>query len=411
MRIDSVTIGHFPMSFRFAFIHSSAKRSTTENVIVAVHSDNGQYGWGEGCPRDYVTGETSKSAKLFIERSVSDFCQKVTDITSLESWIAANRKAINQNPAAFCALEMATLDALGKTAEITVEALLRHPDLIGSFRYSAVLGDSRPSMFALQMLRYRFAGFRDYKLKLSGDIYRDRSKLRWFRYPLAHSITHPNTQPSKQTQSETQPLTQVEPQPSTHTHTQPRRHTRIRVDANNLWSSPGKCIDHLRALNFALFAVEEPLSADDIEGCAEIAEALDTRIILDETLLHIEQLQTLPEPLNRWIINCRISKLGGVIRSLNLIKKAEELGIGVIIGAHVGETSLLTRAALTVAAATQNITAQEGAFGTYLLRQDLCQPSLRFGRGGKLVTSHALWTQNPGWGLEVDEAQIKPLAD
>ena len=80
---------------------------------------------------------------------------------------------------------------------------------------------------------------------------------------------------------------------------------------------------------------------------------------------------------------------------------AASRGIGVIVGAQVGETSILTRAGLTVMqAAGSNLVASEGAFGTHLLREDLVPRSLMFGDGGVLT-----WEDSaaPGLGLDVSE--------
>jgi L-Ala-D/L-Glu epimerase len=57
----------------------------------------------------------------------------------------------------------------------------------------------------------------------------------------------------------------------------------------------------------------------------------------------------------------------------------------------------MTRVALSVAqAAGDRLIAQEGAFGTYLLQQDVCTPPLIFGVGGTLDYQSG----EPGWGLE-----------
>jgi hypothetical protein len=67
-----------------------------------------------------------------------------------------------------------------------------------------------------------------------------------------------------------------------------------------------------------------------------------------------------------------------------------------IVGSQVGETSLLTRVALAVAhAAGEALLAQEGAFGTLLLENDVCTPPLMFGHGGTLRFE----SSGPGWGL------------
>ena len=104
-------------------------------------------------------------------------------------------------------------------------------------------------------------------------------------------------------------------------------------------------------------------------------------------------------PPSQWLINVRVSKMGGLIRSLQLIEVARACGIGVIVGAQVGETSLLTRAALTVArAAGDALVAQEGAFGTFLLERDVCDPPLMFGAGGVLEASAYPMLTQPGLG-------------
>ena len=90
--------------------------------------------------------------------------------------------------------------------------------------------------------------------------------------------------------------------------------------------------------------------------------------------------------------------MGGLLRSLDVVQAARTAGIGVIVGAQVGETSLLTRVALTVAqAAGPSLVAQEGAFGTFLLERDICDPPLMFGAGGILEASSV----KTGVGIDV----------
>jgi hypothetical protein len=56
-----------------------------------------------------------------------------------------------------------------------------------------------------------------------------------------------------------------------------------------------------------------------------------------------------------------------------------------IVGAHVGETSVLTRAGITLAHAIKDrLVGHEGAFGTHLLTRDVFSDPLMFGRRGFL---------------------------
>ena len=68
-----------------------------------------------------------------------------------------------------------------------------------------------------------------------------------------------------------------------------------------------------------------------------------------------------------------------------MIEELKKLGWQVIIGCHVGETSLLTRAALVVSsAAGESLLAHEGAFGDYLMEREPVSPMLKFGHEGLL---------------------------
>ena len=100
--------------------------------------------------------------------------------------------------------------------------------------------------------------------------------------------------------------------------------------------------------------------------------------------------------------------MGGLLRSLAIVEQAKKLGIKIIIGAQVGETSLLTRAALTIAQIAKPVLiAQEGAFGTLLLAEDVTTEPLMFGNGGVLDTKIYLQSNQPGFSLTY-KSQIIP---
>lgn len=368
-----VEVHSFPMPFRIVFKHTTAARAATENVIVRISDDEGNVGHGEGCPRAYVTGETVGSARSFLAEHGADFAHDVRDLAGLRNWVLDHRSTIDENPAAFCAIELAAIDLFARQRACSVEELLGLTPLAGPFTYTAVLGDSGRLVFGLQVMRYRFGGLRDYKLKLSGDAKRDADKFRWFRGPIGRQVARS-----------------------------------VRIDANNYWTDPDTAARHLVAIDYPYLGIEEPLAADDLAGFARVGEAVGVPIILDESLLRAEQFAALPGSPDQWILNCRISKSGGLLRSLDLIAAAREHGLGVIVGAHVGETSLLTRAALTAAmAAGSNLRGQEGAFGTRLLKSDLCEAPIMFGRRGVLDRRELAAIGPTGLGIEVRADRLR----
>ena len=346
MRLEQLALSELHIPFRTTFRHASAERSETASIWVEARSE-GFVGYGESCPRPYVTGETTESARAFFADFHESLRQDIVNLDSLRKWMTTHADAIDTNPAAWCAVELALLDLLAKITGETVETLLSLPVLSGPFRYTAVLGDSSEAAFAATAHAYQRLGFRDFKLKLSGDLERDTRKL-----ALLDSAD------------------------STF---------RVRVDANNLWADVHVAEMYLRNLGRSFVGLEEPLISRRYAELGQLSEALGCPIILDESLTASDQLRFLEGTADRWVVNVRVSKMGGLLRSLGVVSAARARGIPLIVGAQVGETSLLTRAALVVAqAAGADLLAQEGAFGTFLLERDVCEPSLMFGADGIL---------------------------
>lgn len=348
MKLESIETQALEIPFRFAFEHASFTRRTTETLWVTARTTRGVLGRGESCPRTYVTGESVVCATEFVEAHRPELVDVVHSLSDLAHWKDEHRESIDQRPAAWCAVELALLDALGRAQGRSVESLLGLSELAGRFRYSAVVGNVPLSRFQEIAGIYREMEMADFKLKLSGRLDDDAAKLAWLEASAP-------------------------------------RAERVRVDANNLWNDLDEASTYLDALPRIFYAVEEPLEPNRYGELSELARRLELRIVLDESFLRIEQLDALDEARNRFILNVRVSKMGGLLRSLEVARAARERGIPMVVGAQVGETSLLARAALPVArAAGDLLLAHEGAFGARLLVQEPCEPSLVFGRGGLL---------------------------
>lgn len=371
MRLAGLSLHRFDVRFRTVVRHASAARDRTQSVIVSARTADGETGYGEACPREYVTGESVASVHRFFHRHRGALERSVTGLDTLLAWRDANADEIRHNPSAYGAVELALLDAIGRSERTSIEALLGLPPLDGRQRYSAVLGDNPWPVYRLQLWRYRRAGFRDFKLKLSRHPGRNRRKLDPFGGG--------------------------------------DRDFRVRGDANNLWPDARACIDALGPLDFPWFALEEPVAAHAFDDFRVIARALRTRIVLDESFLDRKQLPRLAADAGTWILNCRVSKLGGLTRAVEIVAEARRRGLAVIVGAHVGETSILTRAGLSLAqAAGDALVAQEGAFGTHLLRRDVVQTPIMFGDGGVIPPHCMPRAAAPGSGLAVDPRSLSP---
>ena len=362
MKLSQLTIRKLEIPFKVAFQHSSATRAETESVLVVAESQNGQRGFGEGCPRHYVTNETLDSVFQFFENHKAEWLD-LRQLDDLKEWTAVHGEDIDRNPAAWCAVELALLDLMARENNQSIESLLSLPELEGKFQYTAVLGSGHFSTFQKQLNQYLEWGFCDFKIKVSGNLEEDREKILFFR----------------------------ERDKESH---------RMRLDANNLWVNAEEAIAYLQNIEYPFFALEEPLQVGDYDGCRKLQEMFYTPIILDESFLRMDQFKQIERNVETWMINLRVSKMGGLIRSLDIVARARELGLSLIVGAQVGETSILTRAGLTVAHAARNIlVAQEGAFGTHLLERDVIELPIMFGAEGKLVPDS--FKDKPGLGIDV----------
>ncbi len=63
MRLVSFEILVVEIPLRGPVAHALAERRAARNVVVAAHDGEGRTGWGESCPRSYVTGESVEGAR------------------------------------------------------------------------------------------------------------------------------------------------------------------------------------------------------------------------------------------------------------------------------------------------------------------------------------------------------------
>ena len=332
--------------------HAAATRNKGESIWVQAKR-NGAYGYGEGCPRIYVAGDDLDASLIWIKKNFSGLVNFKT-LEDLKQWAKENKKEIDNYPSAWCAIEMAMLDLFAREMDCTVEKMLGLDDGKLCSRYTAVLGTDKKKEYTTLVQQYLILGISDFKIKLCGDLSRDIEKI-----DILEELS---------VQYQAKPI-------------------RIRLDANNLWKDRcDEAIEYSTMLGIArIFAMEEPVRTKNVEDIGRFSTATGLPVILDESLCTLEDLSLYRNTAGNFIANIKISKVGGLIRALEMIEELKKLRWPVIIGCHVGETSLLTRAALVISgAAGESLIAHEGAFGDYLLEQEPASPMLKFGREGLL---------------------------
>ncbi len=372
MKIRSIETFRITLPFRFSFGHSLASRSESTNLIVKVTLSNGVIGFGEGIPRDYVTGEDiegaennvlSSYAPLFLSSELSKPSELLNALNSAFGELGLRQKPFG---ASWCAFELALMDAFTRHWNISPVELIgsiRTPEV----RYGGVIPFGGKKALAAVLWFYKFYGFKTVKLKVGKDLHADVEKLKLCRRIMGEETT-------------------------------------IRVDANCAWNldSARRAIEAFQP--YRVVSYEQPLPADDWTGLQQLTGEVEPDIMVDESLCTVAQAEELASNRICNAFNIRISKAGGILPAMEMLKIARQHGLRIQMGAQVGETGILTAAGRFFACLNDPLENYEGAANFFLLKQDLTHEDLtaRFGGLGNLKFSR----NRPGLGITVNENRL-----
>lgn len=360
------------LPFRFSFGHALADRRSSTNVYVKLVLNDGTTGFGEGVPRSYVTGETAESAITALrERYVPELLgHELSSPDSVNDTLEAVRHSsatINDgavDTAAWCALELALLDAAGKHFHRSAASWLG-PNRTPIIQYSAVIPFTKPRRLAAVALLIRLAGMRHVKVKVGNDLDADLRALSLLRRILGPDVD-------------------------------------IRVDANCAWTAPEALKAITRMRRYGISAVEQPVPAGDLKGLREVTAETPEMIIVDESLRTVEEATRLVEARACDAFNIRVSKCGGLLDSVRIARVADQAGLTCIVGAQVGESGILSAAGRHLAASIGPPAYVEGSAGRILLKEDLTVENVLPGWKGR-----ARPYDRPGLGVEIKETTLR----
>ena len=369
MIIKKVDIWHLKCKFQYPFKHKLATHAGSDNLVVRLTTDQGIYGYGEGIPRGFVTGESLAASFSCLHQTLGPALRQLPPL-SPDNLLASlsgllEKFAVAACPGAFCALETALLDAAGCTWEKSLTELLGTRPL-DRVTYSAVVPLSAGPRMSRFFQLIKSQGLRYVKLKVGED--NDHETLSQARRELGQDVD-------------------------------------LRVDANAAWSAP-EAVARLRDLApFRLSAVEQPVAKEDFEGLRQVQEAVDLPVMADESLCTLADAAELIRLQACQMFNIRLSKVGGLTAALRIKQAADAAGIRCQLGCHVGETSILAAAGRHFALAHGPFAYLEGCYAPYLLTRDPVAESVRFGQGGV-----GLPLPGPGLGLRVLEEALDDMA-
>ena len=378
MKIVGLNAYHIRIPLRRRIRHAAHTRTETDNLLVRCMLEDGSEGFGEGVPRDYVTGETITSALELLRRS--DLSAQREDCRDFEQVLAfAERLQLAPVPgdergcegnAARCAIELAILDAYGRHYGRSLSDVVRllAPEIYQPqprVRYSGAITTARNIKTLTAAIVFRIYRFKHVKIKVGMEGYNDRRRLGIMRRWGGRKID-------------------------------------MRLDANEAWT-PANVVERIRELEpFGISSVEQPLPHADAAVLRDVRRQVRSPIMLDESLCSRLDAERAVEGHFCDLFNLRLSKCGGLIPSLRLAQFAKQHGLGCQLGCQVGETAVLSAAGRHFAASVAGLRYLEGSYDRHLVHEALATQDLTFGWGG-----WAKALSGPGLGISLDTEALK----
>ncbi|MBX6312316.1 MAG: dipeptide epimerase [Isosphaeraceae bacterium] len=383
MRLRALDLFHVALPLKKPIRHASHERAASDSLIVRATLADGTFGFGEGVPRSYVTGETIESAFSMLAsfdaaRALGDpedfaaVVRRLGMFTLPEIQADPRGKAGN---AARCALELAILDAYGRRFGASISQALRLDEAAGGLltnapspvRYSGAITAESDRKERISAWKMRLYGFQQVKVKVGVAGQDDPKRLERLRRILGRRMD-------------------------------------IRLDANEAWSA-AEVVDRVAPLiRFTPTALEQPVPHAEVDALAELRPRLGVPVMLDESLCGYPDAVRAIERGTADLFNVRLSKCGGIGPTLRIIALAQRAELGVQLGCHPGETGLLSAAGRHLAANIRGLRYVEGSYDRHVLAENLTVEDITFGYGGR-----ARPLDGPGLGVRVNPEALERL--
>jgi L-alanine-DL-glutamate epimerase-like enolase superfamily enzyme len=360
VKIEAIEAIPYRIPFTKALKFASGEITHADHVLVRIQTSDGVIGFADAPPRPYTYGETQESI-VSVVRNI--FAPALIGLSLLDrERVGAVLHRTVHNYAAKGAIDIALWDALGKTLNVSVSALLGgHAD---SMRVSHMLGFGEPGAVLDEALdiRERY-GITTFKIKVGRQPVRDDLDVcRRLAAELSEDIE-------------------------------------LYVDANRGWSA-NQAIDALPTLlesRISLF--EEPCDARETMGRRRLVALSSIPIVGDESVPH-------PGDVSRELLSSGCSAIsiktarGGFSNAQAILQLCTGLGVDVVMGNQI-DTQVGTAATIAFGAAFAAASRRPGELSNYLdLADDLIAEPLQIAGGSMRVPP------GPGVGIAVDADKL-----
>ena len=299
----NATVRAIDLHLEVPFAISRAVR-TEKRVILVELDEGGRVSRGEACP-DAFFGETPESLERDVRDALALLPEDPSDLATLRARLD---ELFPHGGGAAAAIDILAHDRAAQAAGLPLRAFL---GLSGDAPpTSFTLGIAEPEVMGRRAAAAAAKGFQVLKVKLGKD---DEVAILG--------------------------------------HVRANFSGTIRVDPNAAWTAEGSPSRIERIVPFGIEFVEQPVPPEDIDGLRYVRERSALPIVADEAAVRLADVDRLAGACDG--INVKLQKCGGIAEAQDMITRAHELGLKVMLGCRAAETSVGIAAAAHLAPAVE----------------------------------------------------------
>jgi len=318
VKIVDIRLGLLRTPLKTPFVTALRRVEAAEDIVVAIQSDDGRFGYGSTTATAAITGDTHSSIVAAIRHYIRPRLIG-QDVDDLNHALGLVQNALERNGSAKAAVEIALHDLWAQRHGAPLYRLLGGgtPTLSTDITISV---DSIDKMVA-DALSAIERGYTALKIKLGKDGAQDIERVRQIHAAVAGRAS-------------------------------------LRLDPNQAWT-PKQAVRTMQALEDSGIApelLEQPVKAHDIAGLRFVSERIATPVLADESVFDAAQAVELIRTRSADLLNIKLMKAGGISGALRIAEVAAAFGVECMIGCMLEGPISVAAAAHLAAANSATIT-------------------------------------------------------
>jgi muconate cycloisomerase len=363
LKIEKVEIVGVAVPLVGEYKNAYKSKSIQKSAVVRITATGGAVGLGNIDPSPGYSMETIEDSLWVLQQTLAPAVigMDPTNVHRVLEKIEPLREGFHDAKAA---IEMACVDLSARVAGMPVHAYLGGlmTDVV---RFNAWIGILPPDEAAAETKAWQDKGFRSCKIKVGGNIEKDRDRVKAVREAVGPAFN-------------------------------------IRIDANAGYDADTsiKLSRYVAPFNLQLY--EQPVPFDDIAGMARVrreANAMGLAIMADESVLDHASLINIIKADAADLVKVKVMKQGGFLNTRRMIATAEAAGIRCVVGHGFG-LGINTMAEIMCAATSKNVIEGLECVGPLKTSDDIVTQKIDMSSGSITVPG------GPGLGVTLDETRI-----